>query len=59
MLDAFCGGGTTPAVARRLGQKFIAIDQSKKAIAQIKFRLLTQNNTPDYDIILYDSKIAA
>ena len=28
VLDAFCGGGTTPAVARRLGRKFIGIDQS-------------------------------
>lgn len=39
VLDAFCGGGTTPAVARRLGRKFIGIDQSVRAIAVSNARL--------------------
>lgn len=39
VLDAFCGGGTTMAVARRLGRKFIGIDQSVRAITISKARL--------------------
>lgn len=39
VLDVFCGGGTTSAVARRLGRKFIAIDQSPRAIVVSKARL--------------------
>ncbi len=31
--DFFCGGGTTPAVAQRLGRRWIACDQSRVAIA--------------------------
>ena len=44
VLDAFCGGGTTPAVARRLGRKFIGIDQSVRAIAVSKARLEKQTD---------------
>lgn len=31
--DFFCGGGTTPAVAQRLGRRWIACDQSRVAAA--------------------------
>ncbi len=31
--DFFCGGGTTPSVAHRLGRRWIACDQSRVAIA--------------------------
>lgn len=44
VLDAFCGGGTTMAVARRLGRKFIGIDQSVRAITVSNARLEKQTN---------------
>ena len=31
--DFFCGGGTTPTVAQRLGRRWIACDQSRVAVA--------------------------
>jgi DNA modification methylase len=31
--DFFCGGGTTPAVAQRLGRRWIACDQSRVAVS--------------------------
>lgn len=31
--DFFCGGGTTPAVAQRLGRRWIACDQSRIAVS--------------------------
>ncbi len=31
--DLFCGGGTTPAAAQRLGRRWIACDQSRVAVA--------------------------
>lgn len=41
VLDAFCGCGTTMAVAHHLGRKWIGIDVSPSAIALIKNRLAT------------------
>jgi len=38
--DFFCGGGTTPAVAQRLGRRWIASDISRIAIEVTKGRLL-------------------
>ena len=38
--DFFCGGGTTPAVAQRLGRRWIACDQSRVAIAVTADRLI-------------------
>ena len=32
VLDAFCGSGTTCAVAKRLRRKWIGIDQNEKAV---------------------------
>jgi len=37
--DFFCGGGTTPAVAQRLGRRWIACDQSRVAVALTADRL--------------------
>ncbi len=39
VLDAFVGGGTTPVVAQRLGRRWIAMDQSRVAIAVSAERL--------------------
>ena len=39
VLDCFCGGGTTVAVAGKLGRKFIGIDQSVQAIKVSEARL--------------------
>ena len=50
VLDAFCGGGTTPAVARRLGRKFLGIDQSVRAIAVSNARLEKQTDLLINDI---------
>lgn len=50
VLDAFCGGGTTPAVARRLGRKFIGIDQSVRAIAVSNARMEKQTDLLINDI---------
>ena len=40
--DMFCGGGTTPAVAQRLGRRWIACDQSRVAVAITADRLTRQ-----------------
>lgn len=55
--DFFCGGGTTPAVAQRLGRRWIACDQSRVAIAVTANRLIraaeqltTDNPAPDFTI---------
>ena len=39
VLDAYCGGGTTLAVARRLGRRWAGIDRSEAAIAATRQRL--------------------
>lgn len=38
--DFFCGGGTTPAVAQKLGRRWIACDISRIAISVTRDRLL-------------------
>jgi DNA modification methylase len=40
--DFYCGGGTTPAVAQRLGRRWIACDQSRVAVAITADRLTRQ-----------------
>jgi DNA modification methylase len=37
--DFFCGGGTTPAVAQRLNRRWIAVDQSRIAVAVTEDRI--------------------
>jgi len=39
VLDCFCGSGVMPAVAGRLGRRWIAIDKSELAIAMTRERL--------------------
>ena len=39
VLDAFVGGGTTPAVAQRLGRRWIAMDQSRVSVSVTAERL--------------------
>jgi adenine-specific DNA-methyltransferase len=41
ILDCFCGSGTTPAVAQRLGRRWIAADINKGAIQTTSKRLQT------------------
>lgn len=56
--DLFCGGGTTPAVAQRLGRRWIACDQSRVAVAITADRLTRQvegqitgiSQAPDFTI---------
>ncbi|MCY4173879.1 MAG: site-specific DNA-methyltransferase [Cyanobacteria bacterium MAG CAR3_bin_5] len=40
--DFFCGGGTTAAVAQRLGRRWITCDQSRVAVAVSRDRLTQQ-----------------
>jgi site-specific DNA-methyltransferase (adenine-specific) len=44
VLDPFCGCGTTPAVAERLGRKWIGIDISTLAVDLIKNRIRKEFN---------------
>lgn len=54
VLDPFVGGGTTVAVADKLGRKWIGIDQSSMAIKVSDFRLKKQRDafSQPYDLIL-------
>ncbi|MCL2744783.1 MAG: hypothetical protein FWE67_13120 [Planctomycetaceae bacterium] len=59
VLDAFCGGGTTCAVARKLNRRFIGIDQSVRAVKVTQARLERDtdliNNAPfSIDVHKYD-----
>ena len=40
--DFFCGGGTTAAVAQRMGRRWVACDQSRVAVAIVADRLTQQ-----------------
>jgi len=64
ILDPFMGGGTTMAVAERLGRRWIGIDQSVMAVKVTDFRLqkqstfftstyTTQLHKYDYDTLRY------
>lgn len=54
VLDPFVGGGTTVAVADKLGRQWIGIDQSSMAIKVSDFRLKKQHDafSQPYDLIL-------
>ncbi len=47
VLDAFIGGGTTAVVAQRLNRRWIAIDQSRVAVAVTAERLKQGNAQPE------------
>ena len=44
--DFFCGSGTFPIAARRLGRRFVAADSAFRAIHTTRLRLLAESNTP-------------
>jgi site-specific DNA-methyltransferase (adenine-specific) len=44
--DFFCGSGTTPQMAARLGRRFIAADISLRAIQTTRSRLVSRPGTP-------------
>jgi site-specific DNA-methyltransferase (adenine-specific)/adenine-specific DNA-methyltransferase len=48
--DFFCGGGTTPAVAQKLGRRFIASDISKIAVSVTRDRILRDMSGKGKDI---------
>lgn len=61
VLDAFCGGGTTAAVAEKLGRRWIAMDCGKLAIYTTQKRLYsltTSIGTPKTDNSLANKRIA-
>ncbi len=47
VLDAYCGSGTTLAVAQKLGRRWIGIDLSPDAIALTRARLQSLPPSPD------------
>jgi len=56
VLDLFCGSGTTPAVAQRLGRRWLAADLSQDAVAITAARLrrdgalLPPESVPDFTV---------
>lgn len=48
--DFFCGSGTTPVVAARLGRRFIANDVTWRAVHTTRCRLITQPGTPPFTL---------
>jgi site-specific DNA-methyltransferase (adenine-specific)/adenine-specific DNA-methyltransferase len=51
--DFFCGSGTLPAVATRLGRRWIACDSSASAIETAKQRLLAMDKKIDFDVMKF------
>lgn len=54
LLDPFCGCGTSVAVARKLGRKFIGIDHTPEAIKTMNLRLNVDKDIPqklDYVVV--------
>ncbi len=49
--DFFSGSGTCPAVAARLGRRWIAADSGPMAIATTQRRLLLQSGTPPFEVL--------
>ncbi len=49
-----CGGGTTPAVAQRLGRRWIACDQSRVAVAVTADRLIRGAQQLQMDLAIPD-----
>ena len=66
IMDPFCGGGTTVAVADKLNRRWIGIDQSVQAVKVTEFRLnqqqdlfskpfIVQLHKYDYDTLRYQN----
>jgi len=51
--DFFCGGGTTPAVAQKLGRRWIACDVSRIAVSVTRDRLLREILSKDKKDVQY------
>lgn len=47
VLDAFCGAGTTPTVAEKLGRRWVAVDSGRLAVHTTERRLLTLADSSD------------
>lgn len=47
--DPFCGSGTTPAVAHRLGRRWVACDVSERAVALTRDRLAASG--AEFDVL--------
>lgn len=52
--DFFCGGGTTPAAAQRLGRRWIACDQSRVAVAITADRVARAAEQPELGQVIPD-----
>jgi len=52
VLDAYCGCGTTVAVAERLGRQWIGIDITYHSISLILKRLAGNNDKPPADVVV-------
>ena len=50
MADFFCGSGTTPAVAERLGRSWIAADQAPLAVNTTRRRLLLEQQRGGFEV---------
>ena len=46
VLDAYCGGGTTLAVAQKMGRRWVGIDRAEAAVAMSRRRLEAAGNSP-------------
>lgn len=53
VLDPFVGGGTTVAVANRLGRQWIGIDQSAQAVRVSENRINNQGLTNPFEVVLH------
>ena len=56
VLDPFFGTGTTGAVAKALGRKFIGIEQNKEYIARARKRIAQVKSVVDEKILITPSK---
>ncbi|MCL4222669.1 MAG: hypothetical protein KJZ65_15025 [Phycisphaerales bacterium] len=50
VVDLFCGSGTTPAVAQRLGRRWIAGDAGRLAVETTLVRLLALDGPPGVEV---------
>lgn len=51
VVDLFCGGGTTPAVAHRLGRRWVAADTGRLAVETTLARVLALEAPPGVEVI--------
>ncbi|AQS89334.1 site-specific DNA-methyltransferase [Neoasaia chiangmaiensis] len=56
VLDPFCGSGTTPAMAKRLGRRFVAIERHPDYIAAAQERVDREVRLPDEQLAITPAK---